>query len=119
MTNYVYWMLELEIQSGREAEFQVLMTEMVAATLANEPGALNYEWSTSENGKTCYIFERYVDSDATMVHLANFGEKFAGRFLEILNPTSFKLFGSPNQAVRDAVAGFGAVFMPTVGGFSR
>ena len=112
-------MLELDVQAGKEAALRTLIDEMVAATLANEPGTLNYEWSTSEDGGVCHIFERYVDSDATMVHLANFGQTFATRFLEILTPTSFTIYGSPNQQVTEALAGFGITVMQPVGGFSR
>ena len=119
MNKQVYWMLELDVQAGNEVDFRTLMDEMVAATLANEPGALNYEWSVSEDGRVCHIFERYVDSDATMVHLANFGQTYAARFMELLSPTRFTLYGSPSQQVKDALAGFGISIMQPVGGFSR
>ena len=119
MSEHVYWILELDLQTGKEEEFRALMEEMVTATRANEPGALNYEWSTSDDGRVCHIFERYADSAATMQHLANFGEKFAARFMEILSPTQFTVYGSPNQQVKDALATFGVAIMQQVGGFSR
>ena len=119
MNKQVYWILELNIQAGKEADFRKLMDEMVAATLANEPGTLNYEWSTSDDGKACHIFERYVDSDATMVHMANFGQNYAARFMEILSPTQFTVYGSPNQTVTEALADFGITVMQSAGGFSR
>lgn len=96
-------MYTLEKQVG----FRTLMEEMVAPTLANEPGTLNYEWSTSGDGRIGHIFERYVDSDATMVHLASFGQNYTARFMEILSPTGFTVYGSPNQQVKEALAGFG------------
>jgi len=95
------------------------MTEMVSATLANEPGTLNYEWSTSADGKLCHIYERYVDSAAVMTHLGTFGERFAARFLEVLKPVRFVVYGSPSTAVKDALAGFNPIYMQAVGGFSR
>ena len=119
MKNHVYWMLELEIQPGREQDFRVLMNEMVTATLANEPGTLTYEWSISEDGRMCHIFEEYTDSAATLVHLGNFGEKYAARFLEILSPKRFMIYGSPDQQVKDALAAFGAVYMQFAEGFKR
>jgi quinol monooxygenase YgiN len=119
MNNQVYWMLELDVQPGREQDFQALMGEMIAATKKDEPGALAYEWNTSEDGRKCHLFERYADSAATLQHLANFGEKFAARFLEVLSPTSFVVYGSPSQEVKDALAAFGAAYMQPVGGFTR
>ncbi|NNK97815.1 MAG: antibiotic biosynthesis monooxygenase [Xanthomonadales bacterium] len=119
MNKHVYWLLELDIQSGREEDFRTLMDEMVTATKEDEPGTLGYEWSTSEDGRKCHIFESYEDSAATLQHLANFGEKFAARFLEVLSPTSFVVYGAPSQEVRDALAAFGASYMQSVGGFTR
>ena len=115
----VAWMLELKIQEGQGENLPALIDEMVGATREGEPGTLDYEWSTSADGTTCHIFERYADSDAVMAHLANFGEKYAGRFMEILVPTRFVVYGSPSQEVRDALAGFGAAYMNSAGGFSR
>ena len=119
MSKNVYWMLELDLQAGREDDFRALMNEMVEATRENEPGTLGYEWSLSEDGKRCHLFEHYANSEATMVHLANFGDKFAARFLDILSPTSFVVYGTPDQQVRDALAAFGASYMQPVGGFTR
>ena len=72
MNSNVYWMLELDVQPGRENDLRVLMAEMVSATQANESGALNYEWSTSADGKVCHIYQRYADSAAVMTHLGPF-----------------------------------------------
>jgi quinol monooxygenase YgiN len=112
-------MLELHVQPGREKDFRVLMEEMVGATQANESGTLNYEWSRSADGKVCHIYERYVDSAAVMTHLGTFGERFAGRFLELLKPVRFVVYGSPSTEVKDALAGFNPIYMQAVGGFSR
>lgn len=119
MNKTVYWLLELEIQAGREKDFEVLMKEMVGATQANEPGTLNYEWNTSADGKQCHMYERYVDSAAAMTHLGNFGAKFAGRFMEVFKPVRFVVYGSPSQEVKDALAGFNPVNMNAADGFSR
>src|SRR5690242_7861803 len=119
MGNNVSWMLELEVQPGRERDFKSLMHEMVEATRANEPGALAYEWSLSADGAVCHIYERYADSAATLVHMGNFGAKYAGRFLEILKPTRLMLYGSPSDEVKKGLAALNAVHMLPVGGFTR
>lgn len=119
MSDHVSWILTLEINAGREADLRTLMAEMVAATQAAEPGALDYEWHISDDGKVLHTFERYADSAATLKHLGNFGAKFAGRFMEIVRPTAFTVYGSPSTEVRTAMSGFGPVFMERIGGFSR
>jgi quinol monooxygenase YgiN len=118
MNSEVYWMLELQIQAGLERDFRNLMTEMVSAT-QNEPGTLNYEWTTSSDSKVCHLFERYNDSEAVLTHVGTFGNTFASRFLEILKPVRLVVYGSPNQEVKNALAGFNPVYMKPVGGFSR
>lgn len=119
MSSHVYWMLELEIQIGRTDDVRALMAEMVASTQANEAGALNYEWSLSADGKVCNIYERYVDSDATMVHIGTFGARFAARFMAVLKPIRLVVYGSPNASVKEALAGFGPTYMESAAGFSR
>lgn len=119
MSGHVYWMLETSVKDGKAEDLKSLMAEMIEATRNDEPGALDYEWSLSADEKTLHIFERYADAAATMVHLKNFGANFAGRFMQCLAPTGFKLYGNHDQAVRDAVAPMGAVVMNPVGGFSR
>lgn len=112
-------MLDLEIQKGREADLRALMAEMVSATSAGEPGTRDYEWCISSDNKRLHLFERYTDSAAVRVHVGNFGAKFAGRFMEVLKPAGFVVYGSPNDEVRGALAGFGPVYMERIGGFRR
>lgn len=119
MSSHISWMLELDVQEGRENDFRNLMAEMVRATKENEAGTLVYEWSTTADGKRCHLFERYVDDAAVLTHLGTFGEKFASRFLEILKPVRFVVYGSPSTAVQNALAGFNPVYLQPVGGFSR
>jgi quinol monooxygenase YgiN len=112
-------MLHLTVAPGRQAELRTLLAEMVAGTHANEPGTLDYEWSLSADGTQCHLWERYVDAAAAMTHIGTFGERYAERFLSLLTPTAVHLYGAPDAAVREALAGFGAVVMEPVGGFSR
>ena len=112
-------MLEVDVQPRLEAEFKAFVDETSAAAHANEPGTLNYEWSRNAAGVGCHIFERYADSTAVMVHLGTFREKFAARFREIVKPVRLVVYGSPNEEVKTALAGFSPVYMQSVGGFSR
>ncbi|MEM7114863.1 MAG: antibiotic biosynthesis monooxygenase [Chloroflexota bacterium] len=119
MSDQVYWMLETKINDGQMDNLKALMAEMVEATQANEPGTLNYEWSITADGQSCHIFERYADSEATLIHLGTFGKVYAARFMSILQPTSMMVYGNPNEATREALKGVGGVFMTAIGGFSR
>ncbi len=119
MSETVQWVLELAIKQGELDIFKALMNDMVEATQANEPNTTNYEWFISDDDQTCHIYERYADSAATMTHLASFGENFAERFLAVVAPTRFVVYGNPSVEVREALAGFGPLYMGQIGGFAR
>lgn len=111
----VSWNLQLAVRSGQLDALRALMAEMVEAT-AKEEGMQAYEWYLSEDGSTCHIYERYADSDATMVHLGNFGAHFADRFMACVEPTAFTVYGSPRQDVRAVLDGFGVRYLAWFGG---
>ena len=119
MSDVVHWVLAVNIKDGEYATFEALMGDMVTATQADEPGALAYEWYVSADKTSCHVYERYADSAAVMVHLGNFGAKFGARFMEILTPTSFLVYGPASDEVRGALGPMGAVHMDEVGGFAR
>jgi quinol monooxygenase YgiN len=119
MNDNVYWNLEVSIKPGELDNFKKLVTDMVTSIKASEPNALNYEWSISEDNSVCHIYERYSDSEAVMTHLGNFGEKFAERFMAILDVTQFTVYGNPSNQVKEALSGFNPKFLAPVGGFSK
>lgn len=119
MKSNVCWMLELSIKSGKLNDFKTLMGEMVNSTKTSEPSTLNYEWYISNDNKTCHIYERYLDSNAVMIHLGTFGQKFAERFLAVVEPTRFIVYGNPSKDVTEALSGFGPVYMAQIDGFAR
>jgi quinol monooxygenase YgiN len=119
MSDAVSWVLELNVKDGQLDAFKALAQEMSEATQADEPGATHYEWYIDEDGKTIHVFERYADSATTMIHLGNFGAKFAERFLACVDPTRMMVYGDPSAEVRGALAGFGAAHMTKFAGFTR
>lgn len=119
MITHVAWMLNMQVLPGRLEALKALMAEMSAATEANEPGTLAYEWSLSADGTACDLWERYADSAAALVHMETFGTRFAERFFSVLAPQRLTLYGAPNDAVKAGLAPMGAVIMAPAAGFSR
>ena len=119
MSDAVSWVLELAVKDGHLDAFKALAQEMSEATQAGEPGATHYEWFIDADGKTIHVFERYADSAATMIHLGNFGTKFAERVLASVDPQRLMVYGDPSAEVREALAGFGAAHMTQFAGFAR
>lgn len=118
MSEAVSWLLAVSVKEGQLEAFRSLMDEMVSSTM-NEPGALIYEWGVSEDEATVEIYERFVDSAATLAHLGSFGANFGERFFAAVDPISFHVYGSPDDATREALAGAGAEFLGPLGGFAR
>ncbi len=112
----IVWTLTANLAEGQDDTFNALMAEMVEATMAEE-GAKSYEWHRS--GSTIHINERYETNEDAGIHLGNFGENFAERFLAILSPTGLQVYGPAVGGVREGLAGFGATFYEQVGGFER
>jgi len=118
--NNIYWLLELSIKEGQLENFRSLMNEMVEATEKDEPDALNYEWWITDDNSTCHIYERYADSAAVMVHLGNFGSKFAERFMSCVDPSKFVIYGNVSDDVKEGLSGLAPDYVSTFfGGFGR
>lgn len=116
---HVAWMFELVVREGRDADLRALMREMVESTKRDEQGALEYEWYVSEDGRRLHLFEIYADVDATMAHLATFGEKYMRRFFDILTPERMTLYGDPGERVRGALGQLAPAVMTHAAGFRR
>lgn len=119
MPNPISWILSVQVKEGRGDDFQSLIHEMVSQTQAGEPGTLLYEFHASADGREYQVMERYANSDATMVHLGNFGQQFMARFFDAVNPMSMVVYGSPSDAVRQGLAGLNPVYLATSAGFAR
>lgn len=119
MSKIIEWVLEMDVQAGQTDKVQPLIDEMVAATKADEPGALHYEYYMTPDRSRCTVLERYADNDAVMTHLGNFGAKFAERFLSCFVPVKFTVYGNANEEVRAALTGFGATHEAMAAGFHR
>lgn len=106
-------------QAGPQIDaVRTLIPEMVEST-QNEPGALIYEWSISDDESAIHSYDRYADSEAVLEHLSSFGERFAERLLAAVDPTRFVVYGSPTDGAREALDGFGALYMKSLAGFAR
>ena len=118
MNDSVYWLLALSIQPRQLEEFRSLMKTMVESA-RGETETLSYDWTLSEDNKTCHLFERFADSSAAMVHIRVFQAKFAEKFLDLAQPVSLVVHGKPSPQVKDALAAFSPRYMSPLGGFHR
>lgn len=118
-SEHVYWLIKTNIKQGQLDALKQINAEMVKNTKKNEPGTLTYDWSISADGKKCYFFEHYANSEAVMIHTKTFGEKYAEKLLGMIEIESFDVFGNPDQTVKNSLSPLGAKFHQSIGGFSR
>ncbi len=119
MTDTVYWVLEVSVKDGQIEPLKELMGELVDRTQSTEPDTLVYEWLINKDRSKIHIYERYADSAAALNHLATFTENYAERFMNLVDPVWFTVYGNPNDEVRGAIAGFNPTYMNHLGGFAR
>jgi quinol monooxygenase YgiN len=114
----VSWLVQCGVKEGQLDALKELMDEMVAGT-SQEPGALSYEWFISDDNASVHIYEKYVDSAATVAHMQAFGEKWAGRFMGCLDVQRVTVYGDPDEMAQKAIAPMGGKQLATWGGFGR
>ena len=119
MNAQVSWIFELSVNDGELGNLKNLMKEMVDFVEINEPSTLAYQWSISGDGKQCHTYEWYRDSAATVAHLTGFKANYAARLMSLGVATRFVVYGNPDSSVREALEGFGAIYMSPLGGFLR
>lgn len=59
----------LEIQDGKQAEFETVAKDLMARVKANEPGCTLYQLFKAKGSETSYIFmEQYASKEALESH---------------------------------------------------
>jgi quinol monooxygenase YgiN len=117
MSTHISWILQVAILPGQLENFKVVARDLIAVT-KNEKGTLAYEWNLNADETACDIYERYQDSDAMIAHVHSFGN-FAGRFLNACRPTSFHVYGAPNEAAKAQLTDLHPLYFTHLGGFHR
>lgn len=113
----VHWHITMTVNAGKADAVKPLLDRMVAATRANEPDALTYDYMG--DGDQVHIYERYADNAAAMTHMGNFGANFAGEFLETFTITSVVVYGPAGDDLKEGLAPFSPTYFPQISGFSR
>ena len=113
----IHWLLELELNPERAADFKVLMSEMVALA-ETQPGTLVYEWYFNEDNSRCIINERYRDSAALIDHMTASGG-YAERFLAAATISRLTILGDVDSASRTALAGLEPSYLSIGEGFYK
>jgi quinol monooxygenase YgiN len=92
---------ELSISEGKLDEFKDVAVMFIERVKSSEPNTLSYDWFLNDDKSRCVILERYKDSEALMVHLANIRNLY-GPLFEVAEISRVQVFGDPSEEVRQA-----------------
>lgn len=116
-TDDVHWHVTMTVNAGQMDAVEPLLNRMVAATQANEPGAIVYDYMGE--GNEVHIYERYADSAAAVTHMGNFAENFAEEFLQTFTVTSVDVYGPVGDDLKEILDPFSPTYMHRISGFAR
>lgn len=68
----------INVQPGKEAEFERIFSDLRAKVRANEAGNLQYDFFKVKDQPTYVVFEQYASQDALAAHGASEHFKAAG-----------------------------------------
>ncbi|MEL7128313.1 MAG: putative quinol monooxygenase [Pseudomonadota bacterium] len=61
--------VKLEVQDGKQADFEAVFKDLMAKVKANEPGCLTYQLYKDKGKTTTYtVLEQYASQDALDAH---------------------------------------------------
>lgn len=118
-TAVVTWTIDCRINPADLPAVQQLAHDLTQLCLQEEPGTLGYEWSVDQTGSCVHIYERYVDSEAAMVHIRLFEDRFAARFRSLLRPERVVLIGSPSAQLLTSLEALHPLVLQSIVGFHR
>jgi quinol monooxygenase YgiN len=93
------------IHDGKLEEFKRLAAQCVEIVRTKDTGTLEYNHFLNADGTECFVHERYRDSAAGLVHMANIAPMFEP-LSEICTITG-EVCGSPRPELREALEAAG------------
>jgi quinol monooxygenase YgiN len=115
----VSYIIEFTIEDGKLDEFKKMATGLAAATEADEPESLTYQWYLAGDDRKCLLHEAFASSEAMLHHLGSVGPSLPD-LLAIAPITRLEVMGAVSDAGREALAGLGPVHYPNrISGFER
>lgn len=106
-----------DIPAEHRARFRELASELIVSVREHEPGALQYLWFYSADGRHCHVREIYRDVKALEAHAKNVGATLG----ELVKLAKLKasFYGPPSPELRGIVEFLGAELFEYADGVDR
>jgi quinol monooxygenase YgiN len=108
MKSTIRFTVELDIADGKKNEFERVTRTMADRTMT-EPGAIEYDFYISADGKRCRLLETYAGAEAVLAHLKGpVVQELVPQMLAVSSLTRFEVYGDPGAEAAQMLAGLGA-----------
>ena len=114
-------MIELSINKGSNVEeVKILLKQLTEFMRTNEQEAYDYGYYISEDGKRITLIEKYLNSQAAILHADNFeGGSNMKPFMDSFTIESFVLIGNSSKALQDRIKAYGVKPRKLIGGWTN
>jgi quinol monooxygenase YgiN len=116
---YIATMFTGEVLPGQMDNFKQLVTKLIGAVAAQEPGTLVYEIALQPDGKTYDTVEIYQNSAAVVAHSNHFRAEFGKEFGQVRKAVKLVVLGNPDAQAKEALAALNPVYESPIDGFIR
>jgi quinol monooxygenase YgiN len=108
-----------EVLPGQMENFKQLVTRLVAAVAAEEPGTLVYKVTLRPDQKTYDTIEVYQNSAAVVAHGKHVRAEFLKELVQVRKTVKFVVYGFPDAQAKEALAGLNPEYETPIDGFVR
>ena len=117
----VGFVIELSINKGSNVEeVKILLKQLTEFMRTNEQEAYDYGYYISEDGKRITLIEKYLNSQAAILHADNFeGGSNMKPFMDSFTIESFVLIGNSSKALQDRIKAYGVKPRKLIGGWTN
>ena len=117
----VGFVIELSINKDSNVEeVKALLKQLTEFMRTNEQEAYDYGYYISEDGKRITLIEKYLNSQAAILHADNFeGGSNMKPFMDSFTIESFVLIGNSSKALQDRIKAYGVKPRKLIGGWTN
>lgn len=120
MSNQIHIQAEIIIKKEKIDEFKKLIRKMSKLVQINEPNTLQYHFYLSDDNTRCIVYEKYVDSKATIEHNNGMASKtILPQIFKISKLNRLEVYGKPSKELQKILTNFNTKIYDFVTGFDR
>jgi quinol monooxygenase YgiN len=99
------FIIECEVKPDLVTDFDA-MVPLLESVAEDDAGTVEYRWYGASSPTARCLYERYQDSDATLAHMAEFGQEPLKRWQDLVTLTSVTMIGSASEQLTAQLAPF-------------